>query len=57
MQSNCYHFVVDVAQLNGCNNTGLILRTWSAQDACGNVKTCTQLITIVDRTHRLSMSS
>ncbi|MBK9981725.1 MAG: HYR domain-containing protein [Saprospiraceae bacterium] len=41
---------VDVAQLNGCNNTGLILRTWSAQDACGNVKTCTQLITIVDRT-------
>ena len=40
----------DNAQLTGCNGTGLILRTWSAQDACGNVKTCTQLITVVDNT-------
>ncbi|MEO7927096.1 MAG: T9SS type A sorting domain-containing protein [Saprospiraceae bacterium] len=40
----------DVVQLTSCNNTGLILRTWSAQDACGNVKTGTQLITIVDHT-------
>ncbi|HZV71158.1 MAG TPA: HYR domain-containing protein [Saprospiraceae bacterium] len=40
----------DVNQLNGCNSTGLILRTWSAQDACGNVETCTQLITVVDHT-------
>ncbi len=40
----------DNAQLNDCNKTGLILRVWSASDACGNVKTCTQLITIVDHT-------
>ncbi len=41
---------IDHAQLNDCNQTGLILRVWSASDACGNVKTCTQLITIVDHT-------
>lgn len=40
----------DNEQLNNCNRTGLILRMWSAKDDCGNVKTCTQLITIVDRT-------
>jgi hypothetical protein len=40
----------DNAQLNGCNATGLILRTWSAKDECGNVRTCTQLITVVDNT-------
>jgi hypothetical protein len=40
----------DNTQLNDCNNTGLILRMWSASDACGNVRTCTQLITVVDNT-------
>lgn len=40
----------DNVQLTGCNSTGLILRTWSARDACGNVKTCVQLITVVDNT-------
>lgn len=40
----------DNTQLNGCNETGLILRVWSARDDCGNVKTCTQLITVVDNT-------
>ena len=40
----------DNLQLNDCNQTGLILRVWSARDDCGNVKTCTQLITIVDNT-------
>jgi hypothetical protein len=40
----------DVAQLNGCNHTGLILRNWSARDECGNVRTCVQLITVVDHT-------
>jgi len=51
---NCTAQVVinytDNTQLTGCNKTGLILRMWSATDACGNVKTCTQLITVVDRT-------
>ncbi len=40
----------DIVMLTGCNQTGLILRTWSAKDACGNVKTCTQLIAVIDRT-------
>ena len=40
----------DHLQLTGCNSTGLILRVWSARDDCGNVKTCTQLITVVDNT-------
>ncbi len=40
----------DVSQLTGCNHTGLILRTWSARDACGNVQTCMQLITVIDTT-------
>ena len=40
----------DVSQLNDCNNTGLIFRTWSARDACGNVKTGVQVITVVDKT-------
>ena len=40
----------DNLQLNGCNHTGLIIRVWSAHDACGNVKTGTQLITVVDQT-------
>lgn len=38
----------DQLQLNGCNETGLILRVWSARDDCGNVKTSTQLITVTD---------
>jgi len=40
----------DNVLLTGCNLTGLILRTWAAKDACGNVKTCTQLISVVDHT-------
>lgn len=47
--SNVTISYTDVSQLNGCNSTGIILRTWSAQDACGNVKTCMQLITITDK--------
>lgn len=31
-----------------CNN--VITRTWSAQDTCGNVATCTQTITVNDNT-------
>jgi hypothetical protein len=40
----------DNLQLTGCNNTGLILRNWMARDECGNVKTCMQLITVIDTT-------
>ncbi|MEO5906364.1 MAG: hypothetical protein ABIQ11_06540, partial [Saprospiraceae bacterium] len=47
---NCTSNVIithtDLVQLTGCNSTGLILRTWSARDECGNVKTCTQLISV-----------
>ncbi len=51
-QDNCSPTVTitysDIDMLTGCNSTGVILRTWSAKDACGNVKTCTQMITVVD---------
>lgn len=40
----------DTKQLNGCNQTGLIIRVWSAKDACGNSVTGTQLITVIDET-------
>ncbi len=34
--------------LTGCNATGTIARTWRAVDACGNVSTCVQTITVED---------
>lgn len=34
--------------LTGCNATGTIARTWRAVDACGNVATCVQTITVED---------
>ncbi|MBK7172623.1 MAG: DUF5011 domain-containing protein [Bacteroidales bacterium] len=34
--------------LNLCNATGVILRTWKATDAAGNIATCVQTITVQD---------
>ena len=35
---------------SSCGLTGVITRTWIATDACGNVSTCDQIITIEDTT-------
>ncbi len=34
--------------LTGCNGTGIVIRSWAASDACGNMSMCTQVITVVD---------
>ncbi len=52
---NCTLFPVidytdDDSGLTGCNDTGIILRTWTATDDCGNVATHVQTITVVDTT-------
>ena len=41
----------EVTDLNSCNGTGTITRTWKAVDACGNESTCDQLITISETTN------
>ena len=38
----------DVAHLSGCSGSGAILRTWKTTDACGNVATAVQTITVAD---------
>jgi hypothetical protein len=38
----------NTAGLNGCSGTGVLLRTWTATDACGNQSTCIQRITVRD---------
>ena len=43
-------FSDNVFGLTGCSGTGTIVRTWSSIDACNNIQTGTQFITIVDQT-------
>ena len=38
----------DISGLTGCGGTGLIVRTWTGADECGNSSTCTQDITVQD---------
>ena len=38
----------DTSGLNGCNNTGILIRTWTATDSCGNQSSCQQTITVED---------
>ncbi len=43
-------FEDDNGGLTGCNNTGVIARTWTATDACGLQQSCVQNITLEDTT-------
>ena len=41
-----FTFTDDNSGLNGCGGTGNVIRTWRAEDDCGNFVTCTQTITV-----------
>ena len=36
--------------ISSCGNASVIERTWTATDACGNVSTCVQILTVADTT-------
>ncbi len=42
-------FTDDQSGLTGCGGTGVIIRTWIAEDLCGNISTCNQTINILDQ--------
>ena len=43
-----FNYADDLTGLNGCSSTGILIRTWTATDACGNTSTCVQQVTIQD---------
>lgn len=42
------NFEDDTGGLTGCSGTGLVLRSWSAVDACGNTDNCVQQLIVID---------
>ena len=40
----------DLGAPGSCNTTGSFIRRWYATDACGNIDSCDQMITVVDNT-------
>ena len=46
-----------IVLLNGCAGTAEVIRTWTAEDECGNNKTVEQLITLVDTTAPVFMEA
>jgi large repetitive protein len=47
--SSTVTFLGDVISNQICNNNFVITRTYQAEDGCGNISTCTQLITVSDQ--------
>lgn len=45
----------DTTNLDGCNGTGFIIRTWYAGDGCENFTEMSQIITVIDTTGPVTM--